>query len=61
MAKKAIQRLTSHQQHLLYAHYIDDISLRQLAKREKMKENKLRRVLRGLIKQLQLWSTNKSD
>ena len=59
--KKAIQRLTSHQQHLLYAHYIDDISLRQLAKREKMKENKLRRVLRGLIKQLQLWSTKKSD
>ncbi len=59
--KKAIERLTPHQQHLLYAHYIDDISLRQLAKREKMKENMLRRVLRGLIKQLQLWSTNKSD
>ena len=59
--KKAIQRLTPHQQHLLYAHYIDEISLRQLAKREKMKENMLQRVLRGLIKQLQLWSTNKSD
>ena len=59
--KKAMQRLTPQQQQLLYAHYIDDISLRQLAKREKVKESKLRSVLRGLIKQLQLWATNKSD
>ncbi len=55
--KKAMQRLTPKQQQLLYSHYIDDISLRQLAKREKIKESMLRSVLRGLIKQLQLWSS----
>lgn len=54
--KNAIRSLNRDQQRWLYAHYINGLSIRQLARQEKIHQAVLQRGLKVALEQLQLWA-----
>jgi len=58
--REVVQRLPDNQQRWLSAHYIDGISLRELAKIEAIEEGLLRQKVRSAIAQIQQWANAQS-